>query len=201
MKHYEFFPEQERGKSEISWLKSNFSFSFANYYNPERMWFWALRVINNDRVAAKNWFAMHPHDNMEIVTIAMEWSLTHRDSLWNHETLVPWEVQAMSAGTWVVHSEINEWDVEWEFFQIWIETRDRMIEPQYHQKRFEVSERRWIFQLLAWNNKLAWNHLPIHQNAYISRVEISQGDMLSYEKYEQENGVYIMNIFWKFVIW
>lgn len=195
MKNYEFFPEQERWKSKLGWLESNFSFSFANYYNPNRMGFWTLRVINNDIVKAWTGFWMHPHDNMEIITIPLVWSLTHRDSMGHEKTIYPWEVQSMSAGSWIVHSEMNEWDIDGEFFQIWIETRKYDIEPQYGQKEFSEAWRIDNFQLLAGPNANGENVL-INQDAYIYRANLWKWAILTYKKLNPENGIYIMNIFW-----
>lgn len=163
------------------------------------MGFGTLRVINNDTVQAGTGFGMHPHDNMEIVTIALSWSLTHKDSMGNTKTLIPGEVQSMSAGTGVFHSEMNDGTDNWEFFQVWIETRKRNILPQYDQKTFLESERKNTFQLLAGPQKDKKNVL-INQDAFISRCTLESQKTLTYSKKREENGIYIMNIFWEIII-
>jgi len=195
---YTLYPANERWWSDHGWLKSNFSFSFADYYNPKIMWFWTLRVINNDIVQAGRGFWEHPHDNMEIITLALSWSLTHRDSMGNEETLIPGEVQSMSAWTWVVHSEMNEWNEDWEFFQIWIETKNRNIAPQYSQKKFSEDWRKNTFQLLAWPTE--WENVLINQNSHISRIVLEKWTSQKYKKYNEDNGLYIMSIYWDCMI-
>lgn len=197
MKEIIFFPETERGKSELSWLKSNFSFSFANYYNPEKMGFGTLRVLNNDVVKAGTWFWMHHHDNMEIITIPLSGSLTHKDSLWNEWTIHPGEVQSMSAWSGIEHSEVNMWTEDGEFFQIWIETKNQDINPEYHQKTFSSNLRNGTWQLLAGPQKNQENVI-IHQDAFISQASLWPEKSLDYQTYLPWNMLYIMNISWKF---
>ena len=196
MKKIIHFPENERGKSDLWWLKSNFSFSFWNYYNPQKMWFWTLRVINNDIVKAWTGFGMHHHDNMEIITIPLSGSLTHRDSLWNEGTIYPNEVQSMSAWTGIEHSEMNLWELDGEFFQIWIETKNYDITPEYHQKKFSADERNAIWQYLAWPDRDKAN-VVINQDAYIYRTTLKAWKELKYTKKIPENEIYVMNIFWE----
>lgn len=197
MKEIILFPENKHGKSELDWLKSNFSFSFGNYYNPEKMGFGSLRVLNNDIVKAGTWFGMHHHDNMEIVTIPLSWSLTHRDSLWNEGAILPDEVQSMSAWSGIEHSEMNLWKEDGEFFQIWIETQKYNIKPEYHQKTFSSEERAWKWQLLAWPERDTQG-VVINQNAFIYRVSLWDWESIEYKKNIPWNALYIMNINWKF---
>lgn len=126
----------DRGKTNIDWLNSHHSFSFGHYYDPEMMGFGALRVVNDDIIAPKKGFGMHPHDNMEIITIVTKGSLSHGDSLGSSSTLVPGMVQVMSAGTGIVHKEINQGDIPVELFQIWIEPSIRNIKPRYEEREF-----------------------------------------------------------------
>jgi redox-sensitive bicupin YhaK (pirin superfamily) len=115
------FPKSERGTANHGWLHANFSFSFGNYYNPEMVQFGMLRVLNDDTIAAGTGFGTHPHDNMEIITIPMEGGLTHRDSMGNEETVRFGEVQVMSAGTGILHSEMNASQTEQaKTLQLWI---------------------------------------------------------------------------------
>jgi quercetin 2,3-dioxygenase len=115
-----YFPAASRGQSDIGWLSARFTYSFANYYNPERMGFGALRVINDDIIAAHSGFGMHGHENMEIITIVLEGELTHTDSMGNTGVIRAGDVQLMSAGTGVRHSEVNAGDILVKSLQIWI---------------------------------------------------------------------------------
>jgi hypothetical protein len=131
------YPADERGVSEIGWLSSRFSFSFANYYNPNRMGFGTLRVLNDDVIAPGNGFGMHPHDNMEIITVVTGGILEHKDSAGNGGLLYQGDVQVMSAGSGIAHSEWNGSDVEpLALFQLWIETSNPNAVPRYDQKTF-----------------------------------------------------------------
>jgi redox-sensitive bicupin YhaK (pirin superfamily) len=112
----------QRGIRDHGWLKARFSFSFADYYNPNRMGFGALRVLNDDTIAAHNGFGNHPHSNMEIISIPMKGEITHKDSTGSEGTIGPGQIQVMSAGSGVIHSEFNNSDEDTRMFQIWIET-------------------------------------------------------------------------------
>ncbi len=165
------------------------------------MWFWTLRVINDDWVAAWEWFWKHPHKNMEIITIPLSWALKHQDSMGNYEELPVWEVQSMSAGSWVLHSEMNASDVHpVEHFQIWILTRKDNIAPQYSQKSFSPEKRINTWQLLAWPDS-DWENVLINQDAYISRAILESWKTLNYRKYNSSNGVYLMNIDGSIQVW
>jgi len=127
---YTVYKAEERGRAEHGWLHTRFSFSFADWYDPERMGFGALRVINDDVIDADSGFDLHPHNNMEIITIVMEGAVTHGDSIGNQEVVPAGDVQVMSAGTGVVHSEHNNsLDETLKLFQIWILPKSRNIEP------------------------------------------------------------------------
>ena len=131
------YPAESRGTGEAGWLHSKFSFSFASYYNPARMHFGALRVLNDDIIEPANGFGMHEHDNMEIVTIVTEGILEHKDSEGNGGMLRAGDVQVMSAGSGIEHSEFNPSDEEpLALFQLWIGTKERDIKPRYDQKTF-----------------------------------------------------------------
>ena len=134
----QFRPAGERFHSQLDWLDSWHSFSFGSHVDPAWMGFGPLRVINDDRIAAGRGFGMHPHRDMEIITVMVEGQLNHRDSMGHAEVLRAGEVQRMSAGTGVVHSEINEGDQPCRLLQIWIEPNSAGIDPAYEQKPFAI---------------------------------------------------------------
>jgi redox-sensitive bicupin YhaK (pirin superfamily) len=146
-------PAEERGHANHGWLDANFTFSFANYYDPAWMGFRALRVINDDIVAPGRGFGKHPHDNMEILTYMISGSLSHNDSTGSSGAIVPGELQHMSAGTGIYHSEQNaSATTPSHSLQIWIMPNQRNVTPQYHQRKFTVAEEPNKFHLLASSN-------------------------------------------------
>ena len=157
----------ERGHANHGWLDSYHSFSFADYYDPRHMGYGALRVINEDRVQPGSGFGTHGHRDMEILSYVLEGSLGHRDSMGNGSTIVPGDVQRMSAGRGVRHSEFNnEKSGVTHFLQIWIEPDVTGIEPSYEQKRFEAAEKRGRLRLIA-SADGAGGSVRIHQDARV----------------------------------
>lgn len=182
----------DRGFADHGWLKATHSFSFANYYNPEKIHFGKLRVLNDDIVAPSKGFGMHPHENMEIITIPLSGALKHSDNMGNEGVITTGEVQVMSAGTGVLHSEFNASDSEpVNLFQIWIFTDKKGHEPRYEQKKFNAEKRQNQWQLLVSPDERN-ESLFIHQNAFISTIETNGLDEASYKLHSSGNGVYLM---------
>lgn len=187
----------DRGTADYGWLKAKYSFSFANYYNPQHVNFGALRVLNDDIIEKGMGFGTHPHDNMEIITIPLQGSLKHRDSMSNEWIPIQTgEVQVMSAGTGVQHSEMNNSTTEnINLFQIWIIPNEQGVAPRYDQKKFDVLERKNKLQILVTSvNNNHKGSLKIHQDAQISRIDLDAGSSFEYNLTSENNGVFIMNI-------
>lgn len=180
-----------RGHANHGWLDSHHSFSFANYYNPERMHFGVLRVLNDDIVAAGRGFGTHPHDNMEIISIPLEGDLEHKDSMGNTAVIKAGDVQVMSAGTGVYHSEYNKQaDQEVRFLQIWVFPNKKNVEPRYDQITLEKDQIKNQFrQILSPNmdDEGVW----IHQNAWFHLGDLEEGTKSSYKIKDANNGVYV----------
>lgn len=166
----------DRGVGRHGWLTTRHTFSFANYHDPKHMGFRSLRVINEDTVTPGKGFGSHHHDNMEIISIVMEGALAHKDSTGGDGVLRRGEVQRMSAGTGVVHSEFNGSDKEpVHFFQIWIEPAEEGITPGYEQKMFADEERRGKLRLVV-GPKSKDGALDIHQDARVYASLLEKGD-------------------------
>jgi hypothetical protein len=180
-----------RGLADHGWLKSYHTFSFANYYNPERMRFGLLRVLNDDSVAGGEGFGKHPHDNMEIISIPLKGSLEHQDSMGNKSVIQPNEVQIMSAGTGVKHSEYNHSKTEEvKFLQIWVFPKENNIAPRYEQKVFSEQERKNQLKLVVSPGRED-GALWINQDAYFSLGDLEQGVSINYKIKKEGNGVYL----------
>lgn len=170
-----------RGHTQIGWLDSHHTFSFGGYRDPDHMGFGALRVINDDRVAPGGGFGEHSHQDMEIISYVLEGALQHRDSLGNGSVMVPGDVQRMSAGTGVTHSEFNASKNEpVHFLQLWIIPESPGISPSYEQKRLPAAERSGRLRLIGdrWGTDGA---VTIHQDARLYAGKIAEGETIIHE--------------------
>ena len=180
-----------RGHANHGWLDTHHTFSFANYHNPERMHFGVLRVLNDDRVAAGRGFGTHPHDNMEIISIPLSGDLEHQDSMGNKAVIKEGDVQVMSAGTGIQHSEYNRNpDQEVKFLQIWLFPKQKNVEPRYDQISLsEIKQANEFYQILSphADDQGVW----INQNAWFHLGEFNEPKELNYELKSKDNGLYV----------
>lgn len=181
---------ETRGHANHGWLNSHHTFSFANYRNPERMNFGVLRVLNDDVVSAGMGFGTHPHDNMEIISIPLEGDLEHKDSMGNTTVIKEGDVQVLSAGTGVTHSEYNKnKDKEVKFLQIWVFPNKRNITPRYDQVSLkDIEKDNEFYQILSPNeeDQGVW----INQDAWFHIGKFSKGNSDNYQIKKERNGVY-----------
>ena len=179
-----------RGHADHGWLNSYHTFSFANYYNPDRVHFGALRVLNDDIVAAGMGFGAHPHDNMEIISIPLEGDLEHRDSMGTVAVIKHGDIQVMSAGTGVQHSEMNKnKDKAVKFLQIWVIPKDEDVTPRYGQITLNIADRRNKLQQIVSPDKKdgdTW----VNQDAWFSMGNFDKGQKVDYTLKKKGNGVY-----------
>jgi len=184
----------DRGLADHGWLKTKFYFSFADYHNPEKVHFGLLRVLNDDIVAGGGGFPMHPHDNMEIVTIPFTGALQHKDSTGGNGIIKSGDVQIMSAGTGVRHSEFNASPIEAvNLFQIWVFPKKRNITPRYDQRNFSINDRINKWQFVVSPNEVD-NGLWINQDARFALTKLEAGKELTYTNAFKGNGVYLVVI-------
>lgn len=191
---YEFHSASSRGHANHGWLNAKHSFSFASWFNRHRMHFGALRVLNDDIVAPGMGFGKHPHDNMEIITIPLKGSLKHEDSMGFSEVIHAGEVQVMSAGTGIYHSEFNASSTEEiNLFQLWIFPNQQEVVPRYQQMAYDVADAKDCFLQLV-SPVQDGQGLWIHQNAWIHLIDMSSYSHQTYDMKGPGNGVYLMNI-------
>ena len=185
---------EERGHANHGWLDAHHSFSFANWYDPSKVHFGMLRVLNDDIVAPGMGFGMHPHNDMEIITIILEGALQHKDNMGNGSVIKPGDVQVMSAGTGVVHSEFNPSKTErTNLFQLWVFPKENGIAPRYDQKTFDSAERKNKIQTVASGFKQN-GELYIHQDAALSLSNVEAGKKTNYSMLKEGNGAYVIVI-------
>lgn len=184
----------DRGAADHGWLNAKHSFSFAGFYNPDKVHFGGLRVLNDDIVAGGGGFPTHPHDNMEIVTIPLKGALQHKDSTGGEGIIEAGDVQIMSAGTGVRHSEFNASATEAvNLFQCWVFPKVENIKPRYDQRKFELADREGKWQIVV-SPIEADNALWINQDARFLLTNIKAGNTQAYSNALSGNGVYIMVI-------
>lgn len=185
---------EDRGKANYGWLDTRYSFSFSRYYDPDKMGFGLLRVLNDDMVKEGTGFSTHPHDNMEIITLVLEGALEHKDSMGSGEVIHKDEVQVMSAGSGVTHSEFNPSNTEpVNLFQLWIFPKELNIKPRYDQKSFPESGRvNQIKTVVSGYNENG--SLYIHQNAEIKLGYFTEKKTIDYKFKDMNNGVYLLVI-------
>lgn len=192
--NYIIHKSQDRGHVNHGWLNAKHSFSFASWYHPEKIHFGMLRVLNDDTVAGGMGFGMHPHDNMEIITIMRKGALQHQDSMGHKEVINTGEIQVMSAGTGIMHSEINaNKDEEVQLFQIWVFPNKKNIEPRYDKLKPDAAKlKNNLLQIISphKNDEGSW----IHQDAWFNLGKFDQGKNIDYTVKRKNNGVYIFII-------
>ncbi|SET81073.1 pirin family protein [Hymenobacter actinosclerus] len=184
-------PADSRGHANHGWLDSHHTFSFAGYHNPDRMHFGMLRVLNDDTVAGGRGFGAHAHDNMEIISIPLEGTLEHQDDAGNHGLIRPGDVQVMSAGSGIRHSEKNHSATqEVRFLQIWLFPDQRNVTPRYDQQHFAAAGRHNQFQQVispSADDAGVW----IHQQAWFHLADFEAGHAADYQLKKPGNGLYV----------
>lgn len=185
-----------RGTADFGWLKANFSFSFGNYYNPEQIQFGMLHVLNDDTIAAGAGFGSHPHANMEIITIPLEGGLKHRDSMGNEGVIGFGEVQVMSAGTGIQHSEMNaSQEDQAKTLQLWVFPDREDVNPRYDQKSFDIENQINTFvNIVSPNDKNNGNALWVYQQTFFNLGIFEKNTATIYKVNIPENGVYLFLI-------
>jgi redox-sensitive bicupin YhaK (pirin superfamily) len=185
---------ETRGHANHGWLDTFHTFSFANYYDRERVHFGALRVLNDDKIEAGMGFDMHPHDNMEIITIPLQGALAHKDSMGNGTVIKHGDIQVMSAGSGIMHSEFNSSHQELvQLLQIWVFPDKKNVVPRYDQITLNIEDRHNKWQQILSSNENdegVW----IHQNAWFHLGKFDKGMNVPYQLKSKENGLYVFVI-------
>jgi quercetin 2,3-dioxygenase len=196
-----FYAANTRGYANHGWLDTHHSFSFAGYHDPSRVHFGALRVLNDDTVKGGFGFGKHPHDNMEIITIILDGALEHADSMGHTQTIHTNEVQVMSAGTGIYHSEYNhDKTKDVTLLQIWIFPEAKELKPRYDQRMYDPAGRKNQLQLLVAPMDATEDALKINQQAYIYRTTAEAMQSVQYKLHDAAHGVYVFNISGKAVV-
>ncbi len=194
MKNYILHKAETRGSADHGWLKTHHTFSFANYYDPERIHFGMLRVLNDDRIDGGQGFGMHPHENMEIITIPFNGALAHKDSMGNSSEITAGEIQVMSAGTGIYHSEFNAHaEVPVELIQIWVFPNKKNVTPRYDQIKLNPEDSKNKFQQILSPSKED-DGVWIHQDAWFHIAEFDNEYKAIYKIKKSTNGLYVFII-------
>jgi len=182
-----------RGFANHGWLKSHHTFSFASYQDTERMNFGMLRVLNDDVVQPSMGFGTHPHKNMEIISIPLKGALSHKDNMGNKRAIEVGEVQVMSAGTGLTHSEFNDSKIdEVNFLQLWIIPEENGVIPHYEQRKFDAQKQKNSLQtVVAPKDKLEGDALPVSQQAYIYKTHLDRGHSITLNSKSNNHGFYV----------
>ncbi len=191
---YKIYKEADRGSVQMGWLQAKHSFSFGQWYNAEQIHFGVLRVLNDDIVAPSGGFGMHPHDNMEIVTIPLQGTLEHKDSMGNTGTITTGEIQVMSAGSGIQHSEYNHSNTEEvKLLQIWLFPNQKNVTPRYDQYTYknQIVPNEWLCILSPDTNS---NTMWLHQDAWFSILHADKNIEKSYTSNKKGNGLYVFVI-------
>lgn len=187
---FKLFPSEDRGRKDIGWLQSNFTFSFSSYYHPLKNGFGLLKVFNDDFVEAGKGFGLHPHTNMEIISIMLAGNMNHKDSMGYSEVVEKDWVQIMSAGSGLRHEEYNVGNETVNFLQIWIEPKLQNITPRYQRRFFPEEKRKNRLQTVV-SNEEGQEHCWINQNAKISLGYFETGEQVNYNLHSLNKGVFI----------
>jgi redox-sensitive bicupin YhaK (pirin superfamily) len=186
----DYFSADSRAQFDFGWLRTAHSYSFGSYWDPNRVGFGALRVINDDHVLPGKGFGKHHHSNMEIVTIPLSGTLAHKDSTGHEGQITHGEVQAMSAGKSILHSEMNASNTDpVSFLQIWIETQELGLEPSYNQKSFDEKGRDQKWQLVVAPKKEKANVVKVNQDAWLYLGDFKSNTKTNYKLHNKNNGV------------
>ncbi|MBT8319304.1 MAG: pirin family protein [Gramella sp.] len=190
-----FHPANSRGKANYGWLNANYSFSFANFFDPNKIQFGLLRVLNDDYVEASMGFSTHPHNDMEIISIPLQGEIKHKDSMGNTKVIKAGEVQVMSAGTGVEHSEFNSSNKTLNMLQIWIFPEKNGLEPRYDQKDFsDHMETNELVNIVSPISDAIGSSLQINQQAYMHMGVFETDQEVAYNLKNSSHGVYIFLI-------
>lgn len=185
---------ESRGNTKLAWLNSKHTFSFSSFFDLERMGFGKLRVLNDDIVEPSMGFGLHPHENMEIISIPISGSLRHTDNIGNEFVILPGEVQIMSAGSGIKHSEYNHSESESvNFLQIWVLPKIIDIKPKYEQRKFDIKDALNRFQLIVSPNGEE-NSVSINQNVYFYQTVIDENFTMEFKPKNKGNGLYVFVI-------
>lgn len=192
---YIVYKSNSRGSADYGWLKTNYSFSFAEYMNPERMGFGALRVLNDDMIAGGKGFGAHPHNNMEIITVTLSGGLEHKDNMGNIAISKAGDVQVMSAGSGVFHSEFNAHpDTDLTLLQIWVIPNKMNVIPRYEHRYFDIQSPVNTFHQIIKPINTDEEGIGIYQEAWFQRALLEKGKKLEYSLKNSSSGVYLFLI-------